>query len=137
MRIARCVVESERPMGLNEVCSVTSPCNPMLSSLGEHLQTRNCLRRTHRVSVPVRLPTMPYTIISIQASGIEARTLSCDTRTYHDLPCYTTLWYTINVVFIESRAFTRCLLALGKDGQEDISSEQRKLLRDLAAERKR
>ena len=60
-------------------------------------------------------------IIWFRASGIEARTLSCATRIYHDLPCYTTLWYTLNVVFIESRAFTRRLLALGKESLEVLS----------------
>ena len=54
--------------------------------------------------------------------------MSCDTRTYHDLPRYTTLWYTVNVVFIESRAFTRRLLALGKESLEVLSAIQGDLL---------
>ena len=54
--------------------------------------------------------------------------MSCDTRTYHDLPRYTTLWYIVNVVFIESRAFTRRLLALGKKSLEVLSAIQGDLL---------
>ena len=54
--------------------------------------------------------------------------MSCDTRTYHDLPRYTTLWYIVNVVFIESRAFTRRLLALGKESLEVLSAIQGDLL---------